>query len=544
MKKLLLTFFVAFALCGSLFAQYEPHWGTVNSHAFDDHGAFCAGIMIDGVIIETSTPDWDALEVAAFVDDQLRGSNMFLNDELVEVFGDPYPIIIGGSIFYINPGEVVTFQMYNHANGMEYTEYTLIYLDGTPADPILTGEEHWEGYDWWEDGLFLNFTSPTPQGITLDITPYGSENDHYYLIASPVGEVNPEDVENMLENEYDLYYFDLTQELEWINYKGDSDNDQGGFNLEVGKGYLYANSGDGDEVYTLTFPGTGYTNDQNRVFIELTYDENAEFKGFNLIGNPFNRPAVVSHPYYKMNEEGSALLPEENTEPLQPMEGAFVQAEAEGETAEITVVEEGKKGSSVALNLSSNGKVIDRAIVSFVKGRQLTKFQLRENSTKVYIEQDNKNFALVNADDEMGEMPVNFKAEKNGNYNLSFNSNNVEFCYLHLIDNLTGNDVNLLNNPSYSFDAKTTDYASRFKLVFATGNSINGNDFAFISNNSLKIFGIEGQATLKVMDVTGRTLSTESFNGSYDKQLNLSNGVYMLQLIQGNDIKTQKIVVK
>jgi hypothetical protein len=39
--------------------------------------------------------------------------------------------------------------------------------------------------------------------------------------------------------------------------------------------------------------------------------------------------------------------------------------------------------------------------------------------------------------------------------------------YLHLIDNLTGADVDLLQMPEYTFTAKTTDYASRFRLVFS-----------------------------------------------------------------------------
>ena len=58
------------------------------------------------------------------------------------------------------------------------------------------------------------------------------------------------------------------------------------------------------------------------------------------------------------------------------------------------------------------------------------------------------------------------------------------------------------------------------------------------------ILGLEGQATLKIMDVKGSTLSTETFSGSYDKALSISNGVYMLQLIQGNNVKNQKIVVR
>ena len=141
-------------------------------------------------------------------------------------------------------------------------------------------------------------------------------------------------------------------------------------------------------------------------------------------------------------------------------------------------------------------------------------------------------------------MPVCFKAAENGTYTLSFNSENTEFRYLHLIDNMTGNDVDLLTEPSYTFDSRYTDYASRFKLVFATGNNSASDDFAFISNGNLMILGIEGEATLQVIDVTGRILSTEQFSGSYNKAVNAAKGVYMLRLIQGENAKTQKIVVK
>jgi hypothetical protein len=49
----------------------------------------------------------------------------------------------------------------------------------------------------------------------------------------------------------------------------------------------------------------------------------------------------------------------------------------------------------------------------------------------------------------------------------------VSFNYLHLIDTFTGEDVDLLvpehvEGPvSYSFEARTTDKANRFKLVYA-----------------------------------------------------------------------------
>ena len=52
-----------------------------------------------------------------------------------------------------------------------------------------------------------------------------------------------------------------------------------------------------------------------------------------------------------------------------------------------------------------------------------------------------------------GEMPLSFRAKENGTYTLSFSSENTEFNYLHLIDNMTGTDIDLLQTPSYTFDA-------------------------------------------------------------------------------------------
>ena len=43
--------------------------------------------------------------------------------------------------------------------------------------------------------------------------------------------------------------------------------------------------------------------------------------------------------------------------------------------------------------------------------------------------------------------------------------------------------------------------------------------------------------------MTGRVLSSEQINGSYNKSLNLSAGVYVLRLSNGNVVKTQKVVI-
>ena len=71
---------------------------------------------------------------------------------------------------------------------------------------------------------------------------------------------------------------------------------------------------------------------------------------------------------------------------------------------------------------------------------------------------------MINAG-ENGELPVNFKAATNGIYTISVSAQEVGFRYLHLIDNLTGIDVDLLSTPSYTFEANVADMECRFKLV-------------------------------------------------------------------------------
>lgn len=97
--------------------------------------------------------------------------------------------------------------------------------------------------------------------------------------------------------------------------------------------------------------------------------------------------------------------------------------------------------------------------------------------------------------------------------------------------------------PSYTFTAKTTDYASRFRLVFATQTDADTDadaPFAFISNGNIII---NGEGTLQVVDMTGRVIRctdgvhTVSTNG-------MPAGVYVLRLINGENSKTQKIVIQ
>ena len=298
----------------------------------------------------------------------------------------------------------------------------------------------------------------TSQTLTKTINAY-SGNGGYYLISIPFDEVDPETVEHMLDNTFDLYKFDESQELEWINYKAHH------YNLEAGKGYLYANSND----VTLAFTGTPYNGTGE---VALAYTPNAHCAGWNLIGNPYASNATLDRPYYRLNDEGSALRTETENTAIAAMEVVFVQTSTADQTATFTA--QARKSGQQTLAYTNivvrdnKGNNVDNAIIRFDGGATLDKFQLNANSTTVYFTQEGKNYAIIDAD-ETGVIPLCFKAEKNGSYTLSFTHEKVSLSYLHLIDNLTGTDNDLLQNPSYSFNAKTTDNANRFKLVFGSG---------------------------------------------------------------------------
>ena len=549
MKKLVLTLIVALGFCGLVSAQnYESYWPDFYGPNYESQGCCVAAIQLDGQIITAEYEGWDALEVAFFVGEECRGAGsnfpnavpfvFYLYNGYVEEYGDPFPIIDGAPLYFTDPGSEVTVKLYDHLRGIEYND-CVVTLEGEPYI-ILTGADNDQGWFDPENPIMLSFTSPAAEGYELTVEGYGEDNANtnlgYYLIASPVMElVEPTAANGFLTDDFDLYYFDQGQDKEWVNYE---DQYNGGWKLVNGMGYLYAS----ETTTTLQFTGTP----QTEPVVHLEWKDWVEFPGLNLIGNPLPEEAYADRNYYRMNTETrNSLVPAGIDEPIGAMEGIFVVATEEGEFVTFSTAP-AKLKTELILNLrpSETNTVIDRAIVNFDEGQELPKIEILNRDSKIYFPKENQDYAMINAGG-MGEIPFCFKAVKNGNFTLSFTSKEVTFTYLHLIDNMTGANVDLLKTPTYSFDALTTDYANRFSLVLSTGSSVDGDSFSFVNaGGNLCIYGIEGEATLQVVDVLGHMISSETFSGSIEKKLNVAPGVYMLRLIQGNDVKVQKTVIK
>ena len=404
---------------------------------------------------------------------------------------------------------------------------------------------------------------------------YSDNNNNdggWNLIASPLAEsLWPQEWNGFLANEYDLYFYEEPTH-HWRNHK--PNGQYANFNIEPLKGYLYANNQD----VTLVFAGNLRAGNA-MVNVPLYYTPTAGIlKGFNLVGNPFAHNVTsftgsnVATEVYRMNETMDEItvgtLSENN--PLKPGEGFFVKAT--GYEASITFNSRATNAerSDITLEISENGLLVDRFILKR-DGAPLEKFTLNENSTRVYATEGAQDWAVAVIASEAKqssrtEQPVNFKAAKNGTYTLTVNMENMELDYLHLIDNMTGTDVDLLavepvetptsgNGPStssgtvasYTFTAKTTDYASRFRLVFDANDASTGSasdaPFAYINNGNIII---NGTGTLQIIDILGKELERKELStlNSQLSTLNFVPGVYVLRLIDGDSIRTQKMIVE
>ena len=368
---------------------------------------------------------------------------------------------------------------------------------------------------------------------------WSSVSDGWHFIASPIvaeNGINPQDVSYLIGMNFDLYRLNGTI---WENAKA-HEND---FFLENGIGYLYANKNTVSLGFTGELKPYSEANHANEVSVDA---------GWNLIGNPFVCNVYANQPFYKMNAEGTAIEAVENyaANAIAPCTGIVINAAEAGAvtfTRNAPSMSNNNGNIQIALAQASNTRgnaIIDNAIVSFNEGTALPKFRFGDNA-EIYIPQGNEDYAIVSTEAQ-GELPLNFKARENGTYTLTVSETaNFQLStvnYLHLIDNMTGADIDLLSQPAYTFQAKTTDYASRFRLVFARNEANNDNEpFAFISNGEIII---NGTGTLQVIDLLGHVLITDDVNSAFRiPHSAFSTGVYVLRLINGENVRTQKIVI-
>lgn len=383
------------------------------------------------------------------------------------------------------------------------------------------------------------------------------------------------------------WHEDNTDQISYHAYVGATEN-QNEKNLVVGKGYLLALGS--DEGTLMQSHGTlnGGTEDTEITFDVTRQGENCT--GYNFLGNPY--PSYIDFDefastnsvilggtgyleYMTLNEgrtayvyyvNGSSANSHESVAPryIHAHQGFIINA-ANGGT--ITFNEDmrtnagtetyRKDNDTIAFPLvnlfatDSDGKQ-EIAVIELGRPEAGGAIKMRDMhfaNCVMYARYEEENYAIAFTKEGETSVPVRFETINDDNFTLTWETRNGTFEYLHLIDNLTGADIDMLTCNNYKFNGKVSDYSSRFKLVFEyTGveeneEEIAQDNFAFMMNDNLVV---TGEGYLELIDLNGRTLyETRLTDAQTTVGLpDVAKGLYLLRLTNNKEVNTQKIVIK
>lgn len=392
-----------------------------------------------------------------------------------------------------------------------------------------------------------NITNPTV---------WGNTRSGWNLISSPIVNTTIASFISQDEN-YDLYIWDgSAEELEWINYKSHSDDEdyEDYFDTylncenEYGYGYLASYK----TTNTASFTGDLRILDEDGFEFDVYGQKNGEWENLNLLGNPlpfdissanFERSKVAAG-FATLDPSTNSIVYHSNEGTIKVGQGFFVQATNKNPSLSYSTDSKSTRETSKFIDVTVSGKEgHDNVILDFSGSdnegfSKLTSFN--ESIATIFTVEDNRMYGINNYDADVKEIPLCFDAKEIGTYTISMNPTG-DFNYIHLIDRMTGEDIDMLLESEYKFNALASDNVNRFIVRLSNGDEINGNDnFAYQSGNQLFINEI---GTIQIIDMTGRVVINETLSGNSVDISGLGNAAYIVRLVSENGVKTQKIVV-
>lgn len=395
--------------------------------------------------------------------------------------------------------------------------------------------------------VYTNIDHSISAKVQKSIEAADSKDDVYgwYTIASPVNNAvistnTTLKTTNSEPYDYDLMMYDEPNHY-WRSYRSETastyfEDDK----MVNGRGYLYRNA----NKVTVEFTGPIHSGD---VTCSVT-NSGGLLPGFNLIGNPFTHNITFGNISlsagsaltggYVLNKAGSwgAILAANTS--IKPCQGVLVQV-SESATATISHTAPARKASDDFISFAvANSRYEDVAFALFGEGSGLGKIDHQNpDIPMIYIHQDDEDYAIATMEDDTKTFNLDFVAKTTGNYTLSVKPEG-KFSYIHVIDKVTGEEIDMLREKEYSFIASVTDDADRFIVCLEHFDDADGTVFAYQSGTDIVVVG-EGE--LQVFDVMGRLVAKQYVNGVETwRAASVQTGVYILRL----EGKTQKMVVR
>lgn len=213
------------------------------------------------------------------------------------------------------------------------------------------------------------------------------------------------------------------------------------------------------------------------------------------------------------------------------------------------------------LNLSSNN-TFRQMMVNYKEGstngfdRLYDANSLTSNEINIYSIVDDHNLVIQGRGlpfEQNDVVPLGYRITNPGMYSIDLDEVDGLFTdnqIIYLKDKLMGITHNL-NDSAYSFNATAGTFNDRFEIVYVQNtlgvdNPDNGNVFATITNNNIKIESSEFIKSVKVYDISGKLINIyklTSTSKQFSDHFNYPNGIYIAEITLENDIVVKKKLI-
>ena len=353
----------------------------------------------------------------------------------------------------------------------------------------------------------------------------------WQLIASPVNNANADD---FMQTSSDLYKYD-GNDTEWIEYNETT--------FQQGLAYLTYN----ENETKAEFKGL-LNNEITHEFI-LSYDNENDL---HLIGNPFPFNMNLDYLQKENIAMGYAVIKADGgfeyatSGIIKAGDGFFVKSISGNKS--VTYNEEQQADNNIArsINIIASGDNGNDNLIICMSDEGHEGFpklnNLNESIANVYVANNDKRYGIYNCSEDVKEINVDFKANEEGSYTLHFDIDG-EFDMIALIDNANGEETDMLVN-DYTFTSTAQDASNRFVVRFSKDEGLTeNNDHKFVYQSGEELI-INAEGAVQIIDMMGRIVYSKEISG--DARINTSDfntAAYIVRLVNGDGVKTQKIVV-
>ena len=381
---------------------------------------------------------------------------------------------------------------------------------------------------------------------------WGVDNTGWQIVSSPM--VNAP-VTNFIESDdyYDLYKWVPENEDEngvahpWYNHKSHSSDF---LTLKEGEGYLVSYPAQ------VSFDNTGTLNFGNTWdFVLSTYNADNQWSYYTLLGNPFVYDidwnsmtktnifeggfATVENGVFRYNAAGIIPVAEgfmvKATDAAASLKYNRGAAKSTDTFRSVNIIVESNAGTDNAVVVMNNGKGGFEKLAN-----------VNDKVSLVFLTSGYDRYGIYSCPENVNSVSVGFKAKTMSEFKMRIETVG-EFDCIYLIDNSTGDKVNMLMEECYEFVGMPNGDINRFSLVFDESNETvtTGEQFAYVSDNVIIIENVKGIGEVKVIDMLGRLMLTGKVSsGDGINVESLNTGVFVIQMIDESGLKTQKVLVK